>query len=225
MRAIQSVLLLLSLITWCCHNVLCQVPFPENCPSVKIVDSFDLDRYMGIWYEYSKYPFIWEAGQKCQYAIYKNNGNNTVAVKNVGTFVIVNKSSSVQGTAKVIAPGQLAVAFRNQEVNEPNYLILGTDYDNWVVVYSCKNISSFAHSKIIWILSRQRQPSEEAIQAAKQVIKDNNLSEDFLMTSTQTDCPPVNDGNDSDQVADASTISDQTIDFSSTTPANVIQKA
>lgn len=98
------------LLTWCCHNVVCQVPFPENCPNVKIVDTFDLDRvnklkiymcncntyvctyfhlqYMGIWYEYSKYPFIWEAGQKCQYAIYKNNGNGTVAVKNVGTFVM-----------------------------------------------------------------------------------------------------------------------------------------
>lgn len=43
---------------------------------------------MGVWYEYSKYPFFWEAGQKCQYAIYKNNGNGTVAVKNVGTFVM-----------------------------------------------------------------------------------------------------------------------------------------
>lgn len=82
-------------------------------------------------------------------------------------------------------------------------------------------------SEIIWILSRQRQPSDEAIQAAKQVIKDNNLSEEFMIKSTQTDCPDVNGSNenDSDQVADASTISDQSIDFSSTTPSNVIQTA
>uniref|UniRef100_A0A1I8QEX8 Lipocalin/cytosolic fatty-acid binding domain-containing protein n=1 Tax=Stomoxys calcitrans TaxID=35570 RepID=A0A1I8QEX8_STOCA len=183
------------------------------------------------WYEYSKYPFIWEAGQKCQYAIYKNNGNGTVAVKNVGTYVVINKSHSVQGTAKVIAPGQLAVAFRNQTADEPNYLVLGTDYDNWVVVYSCKNVSSFAHTKIIWILTRQRQPTDEAIQQAKQILKDNLLSEDFMMTSTQTDCPDVNAhdnaGSDTaDQDAAASTVSHQSnFDLSSTTTPSVFEIA
>ncbi|XP_075152890.1 apolipoprotein D-like [Haematobia irritans] len=196
--AFNGRLLVLLLVT-ISHKALCQVPFPELCPQVKVVEEFDLDKYMGIWYEYAKYPFLWEAGQKCQYAIYTNNGNDTVSVKNVGTYAIVDKTHSVQGTAKVIAPGQLAVAFRNQVVNDPNYLILGTDYDNWVVVYSCRNVSSFAHTKIVWILTRSRQPSEEAINSAKQVLKDNHLTEQFLMTSKQTDCPEMTDTNGDDQ--------------------------
>ncbi|XP_065356951.1 apolipoprotein D-like [Calliphora vicina] len=215
----------------CMYFARCQVPFPNTCPEVKIVDTFDLDRYMGTWYEYSKYPFIFEVGQKCQQAVYKNIGNDTVSVVNTGIYVIINKPNSAVGSAKVLAPGQLAVEFRNQKVDTANYLVLGTDYDNWVVVYSCRNISSYGHAKLLWILTRQRLPSDEAILAAKQVIKDNKLSETFLIKSTQTDCPNILYANgEDDQIAEASfsstTSDDQTtLDFSSTSTERVVDTA
>lgn len=43
---------------------------------------------MGTWYEYSKYPFVFEAGQKCQQAVYKNMGNFTVSVVNTGVYIM-----------------------------------------------------------------------------------------------------------------------------------------
>ncbi|XP_037811924.1 apolipoprotein D-like [Lucilia sericata] len=218
MRIEMSIFLVL--LFGCIHFARCQVPFPNSCPEVKIVETFDLERYMGTWYEYSKYPFIFEVGQKCQQAVYKDEGNSTISVVNTGVYVIINKPNSAVGSAKVLGPGQLAVEFRNQQVDTPNYLVLGTDYDNWVVVYSCKNISSYGHAKLLWILTRQRQPTEEAISAAKRVIQENKLSETFLIKSTQTDCPNILEATtDDDQIAEASstTADDQsTLDFSST---------
>lgn len=85
-------------------------------------------------------------------------------------------------------------------------------------------------SELLWILTRQRQPSEEAIQAAKKVIQDNKLSETFLMKSTQTDCPtiaPQNDDDD-DQVASASSTADEnrnSIEFSSPSTERIMESA
>lgn len=43
---------------------------------------------MGTWYEYSKYPFVFEVGQKCQQAVYTNQGNFTVGVVNTGVYIM-----------------------------------------------------------------------------------------------------------------------------------------
>jgi len=37
---------------------------------------------MGIWYEYSAYPFAFEIGKKCIYANYSLIDNSTVSVVN-----------------------------------------------------------------------------------------------------------------------------------------------
>ncbi|TMW49607.1 hypothetical protein DOY81_005311 [Sarcophaga bullata] len=190
--------------------------------------------YTSTWvpvYEYSKYPFMFEAGQKCQQAVYRNMEYASVSVVNTGVYIIVNKANSVEGVAKVLGPGKLAVAFGRQNPDTPNYLVLGTDYDNWSVVYSCKNVTSYGHAKLLWILTRQRQPSDDTIEAAKQVIKDNKLSETFLMKSTQTDCPdipPPTTNNEDSQITAASfnvAEIENSNDLSSTSTQRVIESA
>ncbi|XP_051859333.1 apolipoprotein D isoform X2 [Drosophila albomicans] len=92
-------------------TVFAQVPFPGQCPEVKIMDTFDLDAYMGIWYEHSKYPFAFEIGKKCIYASYENVDNSTVSVVNAAINRFTGNPTNVTGTAKVLAPAQLAVTF------------------------------------------------------------------------------------------------------------------
>ena len=46
--------------------------------------------------------------------------------------------------------GQCEVSFYGQEVDEPNYLIMDTDYDSYSMVYSCfPNDTAY-----LWIMSR-----------------------------------------------------------------------
>lgn len=173
-----------------------QVPFPSHCPEVKVVENFRLDDYMGIWYEYAKYPFVFEIGKKCMFARYEKIADDMVSVTNAAVNRLTDESSNITGKAKVISSGALAVVFprsTNQNFNKANYLVLGTDYTSFVVVYSCSNFTPIAHTKIVWILTRDRNPSESAISAAKKVMQDNQLSQTFLMETVQDGCPNITD--------------------------------
>ncbi|XP_002064926.3 apolipoprotein D [Drosophila willistoni] len=180
---------------WLCGNCKAQLPFPGQCPEVKIMDTFDLNAYLGIWYEYSKYPFVFEIGKKCIYANYGIIDNSTVSVVNAAINRFTGNPSNVTGTAKVIAPAQLAVTFSaNQQATKPNYLVLGTDYTSYAVVYSCSSATPLANLRIVWILTRQPQPKQDAIDAAFKILDDNKLSRSLLIDTIQNDnCPQLDE--------------------------------
>ncbi|XP_034472461.1 apolipoprotein D [Drosophila innubila] len=195
-QSISTSIWLLTLVAF--SGVLAQVPFPGQCPEVKIMDEFDVNAYMGIWYEHSKYPFAFELGKKCIYASYEIVDNTTVSVVNSAINRFTGKSTNVTGTAKVIAPAQLAVSFsKNQVVSKPNYLVLGTDYESYAVVYSCNSLTPLAHLKIVWILTRQREPTVESIDAAHKILDDNKISQAMLIDTLQKNCPQL-EGNATD---------------------------
>ncbi|KAH8293288.1 hypothetical protein KR018_007561 [Drosophila ironensis] len=198
-----------------------QVPFPGKCPEVKVMDTFDVESYTGVWYEYSKYPFAFEIGKKCIYADYEIIDNSTISVVNVGINRLTGQASNVTGKAKVIAPAQLAVAFfPNQPTNTANYLVLGTDYESYAVVYSCTGVSTLVNFKIVWILTRERQPSAATIATAKKILENNSISQTFLIDTIQTGCPNV--GNATASGADDELDLD---DFVTTVVPNAIERA
>ncbi|EDW39696.1 GL14838 [Drosophila persimilis] len=174
---------------WLVHS---QVPFPGQCPEVKIMDTFDVDSYLGIWYEHSKYPFAFEIGKKCIYADYEIIDNATLSVVNGGINRITGNPSNISGTAKVIGPARLAVAFfPGQQTSKPNYLVLGTDYESYSVVYSCTSVTSLANIKLVWILTREREPSAETIASAKKILEENKINQSFLIDTIQSNCPKL----------------------------------
>ncbi|KAH8251355.1 hypothetical protein KR032_009323, partial [Drosophila birchii] len=199
-----------------------QVPFPGKCPDVKVMDTFDVEAYMGIWYEYSKYPFAFEIGKKCIYANYSIIDNSTVSVVNAAINRFTGQHTNVTGKAKVIALAQLAVAFYpSQPLTKANYLVLGTDYESYAVVYSCTSLTPLANFKIVWILTRERQPSGETVEAAKKILEDNDISQAFLIDTVQTKCPQLG-ANGTDSAGEDDLDLD---DFVTTTVPNAIEKA
>nr|XP_016930193.1 apolipoprotein D-like [Drosophila suzukii] len=169
-----------------------QVPFPGKCPEVKLLETFDAEAYMGIWYEYSAYPNTFELGQECVYANYSIVDSSTVSVVNGGISGFSGQPTNASATAKVLGPGQLAVAFyEGQSLEKANYLVLGTDYKSYAVVYSCTSVTSFANIKFVWILTREREPSSEIIDVAKQILVDNKVSQEYLSTTVQQNCPQL----------------------------------
>ncbi|XP_017130105.1 apolipoprotein D-like [Drosophila elegans] len=166
-----------------------QVPFPGKCPDVKVVDPFDVEEYLGVWYEYAKYPFSFEIGRKCISATYGLLDESTVSVLNAGISQLTGQPSNITGTAKLLGPGQLAVEFfPGQPQTEPNYLVLGTDYESYAVVYSCTSVTPFANLKLVWILTRERVPSTETIDKAEKILVDNNISQAPLVQTAQKNC-------------------------------------
>lgn len=92
-------------------NVFSQVPGFGDCPNVNIVQNFEVQRYLGLWYEVKKYPFIFTLGGKCITADYGLNSNGTVSVLN--TQQKNGREDTILGWAREVKPGVLGVNFPN----------------------------------------------------------------------------------------------------------------
>nr|XP_036214561.1 apolipoprotein D [Bactrocera oleae] len=170
--------------------VVSQVVRGGLCPSdIQTVQDFDAEAYLGRWYEYSKYPFIFEAGGRCVQAEYGALTNNSVTVQNT-QISILNLRSSIDGVARIVGPGKLSVRFNGiaSLAGDADYWVLGTDYENYAVVYSCSNLL-VAHSVVVWILTREAEPSEDIIKEAENILTSQSISLRPLILTDQTGCP------------------------------------
>uniref|UniRef100_U5ER28 Apolipoprotein D n=1 Tax=Corethrella appendiculata TaxID=1370023 RepID=U5ER28_9DIPT len=159
----STCLLLLVLVTipWtiCQFIVGKPCPYPEKRP---VIQNFDLDRYVdGKWYEILRYEQHFEIGCDCNFATYTKTPKNGIKVKNCCKRSRHAQTSCVEGSAYVSYPkagpveGKLNVTFSGPPDNS-NYWILATDYENYSIVYSCKNISDEKSAEAAWLLSKQR---------------------------------------------------------------------
>lgn len=67
---------------YCITNVFCQIPYFTHCPKVTVMKDFDVEPYLGVWYEHEKYPFIFELGGKCIQAEYTLRPDGKIGVTN-----------------------------------------------------------------------------------------------------------------------------------------------
>lgn len=128
------------------------------------ITSFDLDRYLGKWYEIARYDHAFErnlVGTTAEYSLKKDGKINVLNSGYIGTLDGPYKESV--GKAKPNKngrPGQLQVSFFGPFYSDYNILELAPDYS-----YSVVGSSS---PKYLWILSRTPQLSAEV---CKRIIK------------------------------------------------------
>lgn len=69
-------------ITFIIGLVTAQVPSTEVCPDLPVQQDFSAADYLGVWYEYASYPFIFELGGKCTSAEYTLRPDGKIGVFN-----------------------------------------------------------------------------------------------------------------------------------------------
>ncbi|WP_295935985.1 lipocalin family protein [uncultured Alistipes sp.] len=112
-----------------------------------LVPSFDLARYMGIWYEIARYDHSFERGLEHVRAEYTLQPDGSVKVLNSGVDGRTGKIKRAEGNAHAgKRPGALRVSFFWIFYSDYNVLELGAEYD-WALVGS-------RSSRYLWILSR-----------------------------------------------------------------------
>jgi apolipoprotein D and lipocalin family protein len=121
-------------------------------PGLETVESVDIERYMGKWYEIARLPNSFEKGLECCTATYSLKNNGKVKVVNAGHKISDrSKVKEATGTAwqpDKAYPGQLKVRFFWPFSG--NYYIIHLDEDYQYVLVGDPS------RKYLWILSRTK---------------------------------------------------------------------
>lgn len=138
------------------------------------VDSVDLNRYLGTWYEIGSIPQRFSKGCHCTRAQYSLKEDGNVRVLNTcNKESVTGKLSKANGTAKVVdqnTNAKLKVTFFWPFYGD--YHIIGLDPDYRYAVVSNEEGSS------LWILSRTPVLDSSLLNQALEVAKRNGIEMD-----------------------------------------------
>ncbi len=128
-------------------TVACSSPTPPA--GVTVVQNFQLNRYLGTWYEIARMDHSFERGLEKVTATYSLNENGTVRVVNRGYNPDRNKWQDVEGEALFTGPpttAALKVSFFGPFYGGYNVIAIDKDYRHALV---CGPDKSY-----LWLLSR-----------------------------------------------------------------------
>ncbi|XP_076868272.1 apolipoprotein Db [Brachyhypopomus gauderio] len=155
------------------------------CPTPMVQPNFELNKYLGKWYEIEKIPF--ERGT-CFEADYSLRPDKTIKIVNARK--VKGKTRTIEGTAVVQdlkEPAKLGVSFSYFTPYSP-YWVLSTDYNTVALVYSCTDVLRMFHVDYAWILSRTRSLPAETIYHAKEIFSRDNIAVSKMAPTDQQGC-------------------------------------
>ena len=161
MKKIFSLSVLLCLLTGCSKLTV------DN----SVVNDFDLDRFLGGWYEIARFDHRFERGMEQTKANYTLREDGKVDVLNTG--LKNGKPTEAKGVAKLTdTPGLLRVSFWGPFYSDYRILLLDPDYQYALI--------GSGTDDYLWILSRTPRISPEIkykllAEARKRVYDPSNL--------------------------------------------------
>ncbi|HNQ20706.1 MAG: Outer membrane lipoprotein Blc precursor [Bacteroidetes bacterium ADurb.Bin035] len=124
-----------------------KVTIPEGAQAYR---PFDLEKYLGKWYEIARIDFKYESGLINTTAEYSLNKNGTVKVLNRGYDTLKNKWQEAIGKAKLVNENDIAmlkVSFFGPFYSGYNVISIDSNYNYALVIGESLDY--------LWILSRQ----------------------------------------------------------------------
>lgn len=123
---------------------------------VAVVTGFEIDKYLGDWYEVARLDFRWERNLKNVKASYSLNDDGTVCVNNQGYDFKNEKYKQSIGKARFLgdkSAAALEVSFFGPFYSGYNVVQLDADYQ-YALIFG-QNL------KYMWLLSRKKTMPEE----------------------------------------------------------------
>nr|CAD7460380.1 unnamed protein product [Timema tahoe] len=168
----------------------------KNCPTKPVQANFNFTRFQGLWYELRRQPNAFEPDSVCV--------TGDVAVTPQGGLTIVNRWYNTVASQHTLLngvlrranndsqDGRLIVKFTNTNT-DVEYSVLGTDYDNYLVVWSCWASSVVngvpQYTGYSWVLGRSKVLSQEALDAVSSIETSHNIDRTLYEDTRQDNCP------------------------------------
>lgn len=125
----------------------CSKPSVDN----SVVNNFDIDRFLGNWYEIARFDHRFERGMEQTKANYTLRKDGKVDVRNTG--IKNGKLSEAKGVAKLTdTPARLRVSFWRPFYSDYRIMLLDEDYQYALI--------GSGNDSYLWILSRTPQISD-----------------------------------------------------------------
>lgn len=167
----------------------------SSCPNPGSQDSFDVNQYLGKWYELERFSAIFELGVICGSAEYSLNDDGSIKVINGGKRRIlgIESPTSVTGKATVpdsSRPSELRVSFSRFDpgTGPANYFVVDTDYTTYTVVFSCTDLVGPFSIQYAWILTRERGVAPGNLAALKSNLESHGVRLSNFNHVDQSDC-------------------------------------
>ena len=164
------------------------------CPTTPIINNFNAQQYVGVWYEIERVNSYFEYDLDCVTATYGYINPTTVSVRNQGRNLATNRTSDINGTATIPNPSEpnkliVAFPFKLGETtlwnNKGNYHVWKTDYTNYALVYSCQSYF-FYKMETTWILGRGKSLPDATITDLKNLLAANKAGDQVFVKVKQT---------------------------------------
>ncbi len=135
---------------------------------VSPIDDFDLNRYMGKWYEIARLDHRFERGLSNVTAEYSLRDNGGVRVVNRGFSPAQDKWKQAEGNAYFVGSkdkGHLKVSFFGPFYG--SYLVFELDRENYGYAFVTSSTKSY-----LWLLARAPTVNEELLQRFMETAKE-----------------------------------------------------
>lgn len=168
-----------------------QIPSLGWCPDFQAMANFNMNRFLGTWYEAERYFTVSELGTRCVTTHYTATPEGRILITNEITNSITGFKRIMEGHLQMVGregEGRVMVKYSSAPLPyDFEYSILDTDYDTYAVMWACSGIGP-VHTQNTWLLTRDRLPSLAIMQNAYAVLDRYKISRTFFQKTNQADC-------------------------------------
>ncbi|KAK9888734.1 hypothetical protein WA026_000960 [Henosepilachna vigintioctopunctata] len=159
-----------------------QVLVFNQCPDLPVQRNFDVEKFMGNWYERNVYT-AGSGGDRCNLDTFRSTdcGSFNLNMTDAGDWLVSGRARPIGAEA-----AKLVVDYFVGANAELPYWILETDYNSYAVAWSCLQ-SPAATLRYAWVLTRNRN-SEEALQRGLSVFEKLSIDTSYLKEVDQNNC-------------------------------------
>ncbi|XP_058455120.1 apolipoprotein D-like [Malaya genurostris] len=152
--------LLFALVLTLSSSSLAQVISSGECPEHPVVQNFNVQSYVGRWYEISRYETSTQRGGECVEVSYTQTSDTSLSLENRlvvppnTEFEVVNGQSFVSFPNESPVQGRMNISFGAMPPTSVNYWVLDTDYTSFSFVWNCFAVSETLKGENFWLMSR-----------------------------------------------------------------------